>query len=108
MSGVDTKLLRAAVVLAEELNFCRAADKLHICQSTLSKQIIALEDFLGYELFSETVGGSQQHRQVTNLSLKRAFRCCIRNERFSYPVRQIVIARLHSTSESRPTLIPTS
>jgi DNA-binding transcriptional LysR family regulator len=52
MSGVDTKLLRAAVVLAEELNFCRAADKLHICQSTLSKQIIALEDFLGYELFS--------------------------------------------------------
>lgn len=52
MSGVDTKLLRAAVVLAEELNFCRAADKLHIGQSALSKQIIALEDFLGYELFS--------------------------------------------------------
>jgi DNA-binding transcriptional LysR family regulator len=51
MSGVDTKLLRAAVVLAEELNFCRAADKLHIGQSALSKQIIALEDFLGYELF---------------------------------------------------------
>ena len=51
MSGVDTKLLRAAVSLAEELNFSRAADKLHIGQSALSKQIISLEQFLGYELF---------------------------------------------------------
>jgi DNA-binding transcriptional LysR family regulator len=57
MSGVDTKLLRAAVVLAEERNFSRAAAKLHIGQSALSKQILALEEFLGYELFSRDVRG---------------------------------------------------
>ena len=46
MSDIDTKWLRAAVVLADELNFCRAAQKLHIGQSTLTKQIIALEHFV--------------------------------------------------------------
>lgn len=51
MSGVDTKLMRAAVVLADELNFSRAAIKLHIGQSALSKQISSLEESLGYELF---------------------------------------------------------
>ncbi len=51
MSDIDTKWLRAAVVLADELNFCRAAQKLHIGQSTLTKQIMALEHFLGHALF---------------------------------------------------------
>ena len=51
MADLDTKWLRAAVVLADELNFCRAAQKLHIGQSTLTKQIHALEDFLGQPLF---------------------------------------------------------
>jgi DNA-binding transcriptional LysR family regulator len=51
MADIDTKLLRAAVVLADELNFSRAAQKLHIGQSTLTKQIHALEDFLGQSLF---------------------------------------------------------
>ncbi len=35
----DIRLLQAAIVLAEELHFSRAADRLHITQSTLSKQI---------------------------------------------------------------------
>jgi DNA-binding transcriptional LysR family regulator len=51
VSGVDTKLLRAALALAEELNFSRAAEKLHIGQSALTKQISALEESLGYALF---------------------------------------------------------
>lgn len=51
MAEVDLKLMRAAVVLAEELNFSRAADKLHISQSGLSKQISTLEELLGYQLF---------------------------------------------------------
>jgi DNA-binding transcriptional LysR family regulator len=51
MADLDTKWLRAAVVLADELNFCRAAQKLHIGQSTLTKQIHALENFLGLTLF---------------------------------------------------------
>jgi DNA-binding transcriptional LysR family regulator len=51
MPGSDTKYLRAAVVLMEELNFSRAATKLNIGQSALSKQIGHLHEHLGYELF---------------------------------------------------------
>jgi DNA-binding transcriptional LysR family regulator len=51
MSGADPKYLRAAVVLMEELNYSRAASKLNIGQSALSKQIAALQEHLGYALF---------------------------------------------------------
>ena len=47
----DFRLWQAAVVLAEELNFSRAADRLHIVQPTLSKQILELEQQLGFRLF---------------------------------------------------------
>ena len=51
MLTVTTKHLRAAVALAEEANFSRAAHKLHVGQSVLSKQIAFLEKYLGYDLF---------------------------------------------------------
>ena len=51
MSGADTKYLRAAVVLMEERNFTRAARKLGLGQSALSKQMASLYELLGYELF---------------------------------------------------------
>lgn len=51
MGPIDTKLLRAAVVLAEEANFSRAAARLRIGQSGLTKQIFALEELLGFPLF---------------------------------------------------------
>lgn len=47
----EIRLLQAAIVLAEELHFSRAAERLHIAQSTLSKQIFELEDLLGARLF---------------------------------------------------------
>lgn len=47
----EIRLLQAAIVLAEELHFSRAAERLHIAQSTLSKQIFELEDLLGVRLF---------------------------------------------------------
>jgi DNA-binding transcriptional LysR family regulator len=46
--------MRAAVVLSEELSYRRAADKLNIGQSTLSRQILELEDQLGYKLFTRS------------------------------------------------------
>jgi DNA-binding transcriptional LysR family regulator len=47
----DIRLLQAAIVLAEELHFSRAADRLYIGQSTLSKQISKLEGEIGFQLF---------------------------------------------------------
>jgi DNA-binding transcriptional LysR family regulator len=41
--GIELRLLRCAVVLAEELHFGRAALRLHVAQSILSKQIGDLE-----------------------------------------------------------------
>lgn len=44
-------LMIAAITLSEELNFSRAAKRLHIRQPTLSKQIDQLEKRVGYRLF---------------------------------------------------------
>lgn len=48
---IDSRLLLAAIVLAEELHYGRAAQRLHIAVSTLSKQIAQLEERLGFLLF---------------------------------------------------------
>ena len=47
----ELRLLQAAIVLAQELHFSRAAERLHIDQSTLSKRILELEGQLGFRLF---------------------------------------------------------
>jgi DNA-binding transcriptional LysR family regulator len=47
----EIRLLQAASVLAEELHFSRAANRLNISQSTLSKQILKLEREIGFQLF---------------------------------------------------------
>ena len=51
MSDIDVRLLRAAVVVAEELNISRAAFRLGISQPGLTKQIQDLEDRVGVRLF---------------------------------------------------------
>jgi DNA-binding transcriptional LysR family regulator len=47
----EIRLLQAAIAVAEELHFSRAADRLNMSQSTLSKQILKLENELGFRLF---------------------------------------------------------
>jgi DNA-binding transcriptional LysR family regulator len=49
---VEIRHLQAVLVLSEELNFTRAADRLHITQSALSKQINEIEKQHRFHLFT--------------------------------------------------------
>jgi DNA-binding transcriptional LysR family regulator len=62
----ETRSMQAAIVLAEELNFSRAANRLHIEQSTLSRLISKLESDIGLQLFMrnhQNVGISEAGRR---------------------------------------------
>lgn len=52
--NVELRHLRSFLVLAEELNFTRAAARLHMVQQALSAQISQLEEELGAALFVRT------------------------------------------------------
>src|SRR3954465_7945573 len=48
--AIELRHLRAFVAVAEELNFGRAADRLHLSQSALSRQVRGLEQLLGCDI----------------------------------------------------------
>lgn len=51
---VDTEALQSFMAVAEELNFRRAAERLHIDQSALTRRIQKLEAQIGFDLFSRS------------------------------------------------------
>ncbi len=52
--GPEVRLLRYFLAVADELNFTRAAEKLHVAQPALSAQIRQLESRLGTQLLERT------------------------------------------------------
>jgi DNA-binding transcriptional LysR family regulator len=67
MARDQLKLMESAIILAEELNFSRAARRLHISQPTLTKQIAELEARLGVLLFN------REHQIVSLTDAGRAY-----------------------------------
>lgn len=55
--GVELRLYRYVAAIADELSFTRAAEKLHVAQSALSRQIRQLENELGVKLFERDSRG---------------------------------------------------
>jgi len=51
---MEINQLESFVVVADELNFGRAAQRLHISTSALSRRIQALESAVGVQLFERT------------------------------------------------------
>lgn len=52
--NIELRHLRAFLAVARELNFTRAAERLHLAQQALSTQIQQLENHLGADLFART------------------------------------------------------
>ena len=71
-TGVELRQLRCAIAVADELHFTRAAQKLHIAQSALTRQIRHLELELGVDLFI---------RDTRRVELTDAGRALIHNSR---------------------------
>ncbi len=78
MARNDIKLMESAIALAEELNFTDAAQKLHISQPTVTRNIAVLEKRFAFDLFA------RDRKRVTVNDAGRAY------------VKEARIAVLHS------------
>lgn len=91
---IELRHLRYFVAVAEELNFRRAAERIHIDQTPLSRTIRDLEDRLGIQLFVR--GPRKLHLTPAGLRLlKEARKVFVRIER-AYRVVRETDARFHA------------
>ena len=72
---MELRHLRYFVSLAECLNFTRAAERVHVTQSTLSHQIAQLEQELGTALFERSAAAWCSPKPASRSSPMRPRRC---------------------------------
>lgn len=89
----ELKQLQYFLVVADELHFGRAARRLHITQSPLSRQIQLLEHTLGFQLFTRT------NRSVQLTPAGHAFRTEARHL-FAMAENSVSVARRHSQGQA--------
>ncbi len=77
MALPEIRLLQAAIAVANELNFSRAADRLHIGQSTLSKQVMSWKTSSASGSSIAITRQSQSPMRGVPLSKRRAKQSCI-------------------------------
>jgi len=73
--NVEVRHLHAVVILAEELNFTKAAHRLHLTQSALSRQITEIEEEHRFRLFT------RDNRRVVRVELTDAGRLFVEEAR---------------------------
>lgn len=100
---MDLRHLKYFVAVADEQNFTRAAEKLHISQPPLSRQIQDLEEELGLALFERgsrplrlTEGGRFFYSHATRL-LEQAAQAVRTTRRIAQVERRLVIGFVSST-----------
>jgi len=86
--GVEVRHLRAVNILAEELNFTRAADRLHITQSGFSKQINEVEAQHGFRLFIRQNKKNVELTEVGRIFVEEARQALLHIDRAVHAARE--------------------
>lgn len=68
--NVEVRHLQAVIVLADDLNFTRAAQRLRITQPGLSKQITEIEEQLSFHSAAQLQYGNARSSQVANCRVR--------------------------------------
>lgn len=96
--SIEIRLLQAAIALAEELNYSKAAERLHITQSALTKQIHELENALPLVLFE---------RDKKHVALLHPGEVFVEEARLAvmHGERAVYLAKAAASEESRTVVI---
>lgn len=99
--GVELRVMRYIVAVAKELHFGRAADKVHIAQPSLSKQIRLTEEDLGFSIF-------HRHNRKVELSDPGAVFVENAQQALLYAERAIALSRSAAAGEQGKLLLGVS
>ena len=92
LDGIELRQLRYFLAVAEELNFTRAAERLHLAQQALSASIRRLEEQLGVALFV---------RSTRKVELTAAGEVLVEGARAVVAAAVEAVERVHQVAEGR-------